>query len=149
MPFWEGIRKRHFSFFLYLYSSVEYCVIFEWFYVIALCPITVHLHRLSLIEKKNEFANKIIILNKNLIDNQFNGLTGYGKTLELFEISGDNKVFHKADAYIDEEKGTVVVTCKYVAEPKTVRYAFKDFVKAELFGTGGLPVSSFRTDDWD
>lgn len=60
-----------------------------------------------------------------------------------------NKVFHKADAYIDEEKGTVVVTCKYVAEPKAVRYAFKDFVKAELFGTGGLPVSSFRTDDWD
>ena len=89
--------------------------------------------------------------NKAIIhfDNQFNGLTSYGKTLELFEISGDNKVFHKADAYIDEEKGTVVVTCKYVAEPKAVRYAFKDFVKAELFGTGGLPVSSFRTDDWD
>ena len=89
--------------------------------------------------------------NKAIIhfDNQFNGLTSYGKTLEQFEISGDNKVFHKADAYIDEEKGTVVVTCKYVAEPKAVRYAFKDFVKAELFGTGGLPVSSFRTDDWD
>ena len=51
--------------------------------------------------------------------------------------------------HIDEEKCTVVVTCKYVAEPKAVRYAFKDFVKAELFGTGGLPVSSFRTDDWD
>lgn len=44
--------------------------------------------------------------NKAIIhfDNQFNGLTSYGKTLELFEISGDNKVFHKADAYIDEEK---------------------------------------------
>lgn len=44
--------------------------------------------------------------NKAIIhfDNQFNGLTSYGKTLELFEISGDNKVFHKAEAYIDEEK---------------------------------------------
>ena len=30
-----------------------------------------------------------------------------------------------------------------------MKMAFKDFVKAELFGTGGLPVSSFRTDDWD
>ena len=89
--------------------------------------------------------------NKAIIhfDNQFNGLTSYGKTLELFEVSGDNKVFHKAEAYIDEEKGTVVVSCKYVTEPKAVRYAFKDFVKAELFGTGGLPVSSFRTDNWD
>jgi sialate O-acetylesterase len=36
-----------------------------------------------------------------------------------------------------------------VAEPVAVRYAFKDFVIGDLFGTDGLPVSSFRTDDWD
>ena len=80
--------------------------------------------------------------------NQFMGLTSYGKELTLFEIAGENKVFVQAKAYIDEEKSTVVVSSHLVSEPKAVRYAFKNFVIAELFGTGGLPVSSFRTDDW-
>lgn len=79
---------------------------------------------------------------------QYNGITSYGKTLKLFEISGDNKVFQKADAYIDEDNGTVVCTSKVVSKPVAVRYAFRNFVVGELFGTGGLPVSSFRTDDW-
>lgn len=77
-----------------------------------------------------------------------NGITSYDKPLELFEIAGDNKVFVRAQAYIDGEKGTVVVSSPLVREPKAVRYAFKNFVKAELFGTGGLPVSSFRSDNW-
>jgi sialate O-acetylesterase len=79
---------------------------------------------------------------------QFMGLTSYEKSLELFDIAGENRVFIKAQAWIDSEKGTVVVTSPLVKEPKAVRYAFKNVVKAELFGTGGLPVSSFRTDDW-
>lgn len=81
-------------------------------------------------------------------DKQFNGLTSHDKELQLFEMAGENNVFLKADAYIDTEKGTVVVTCKLIKEPKAVRYAFKNWVVGELFGTGGLPVSSFRTDDW-
>lgn len=79
---------------------------------------------------------------------QFMGLTSYGNELQLFEIAGENKVFVKAKAYINEENGTVVVQSHLVKDPKAVRYAFKDFVNAELFGTGGLPVSSFRTDNW-
>lgn len=79
---------------------------------------------------------------------QFMGLTSYGKELELFEIAGENKVFMPAKAYIDEEKGTIIVSSSRVKEPKAVRYAFRNYVKAELFGVGGLPVSSFRTDDW-
>lgn len=81
---------------------------------------------------------------------QFMGLTCYGKDLTLFEIAGENKVFVKAEANIvDEEEGTVMVSSHLVKEPKAVRYAFKNYVSAELFGTGGLPVSSFRTDDWE
>jgi sialate O-acetylesterase len=56
--------------------------------------------------------------------------------------------FSKSKSYINEENGTVTVYSHLVKEPIAVRYAFKDFVDAELFGTGGLPVSSFRTDDW-
>lgn len=80
---------------------------------------------------------------------QYMGLTSHGKELTLFEIAGENKVFVKAEASIEGDEGTVVVSSRLVKEPKAVRYAFKDYVSAELFGTGGLPVSSFRTDDWD
>lgn len=80
--------------------------------------------------------------------NAFNGITSYGKPLTLFEIAGENKVFMPAEAYIDEGNGTVVVHSRLVKEPKAVRYAFKDFVRGELFGTGGMPVSSFRTDNY-
>ncbi len=89
-------------------------------------------------------GNKAIIYFKN----QFNGITSYGRPLTLFEIAGENHVFVKAGAYIDQDKGTVVVSGKLVQTPVAVRYAFKNYVQAELFGTGGLPVSSFRTDDW-
>ena len=89
-------------------------------------------------------GNKAIIY----FSKQFMGLTSYGKPLQLFEIAGEDKVFYQAQAHIDGDKGTVVVTSPLVKEPKSVRYAFKDFVTGELFGTGGLPVSSFRTDDW-
>jgi len=77
-----------------------------------------------------------------------NGLTSYEKPLLLFEIAGENNVFIKAQAILDVDKGTVTVSSPLVSEPKAVRYAFKNFVHAELFGVGGLPVSSFRTDDW-
>lgn len=80
--------------------------------------------------------------------NHFMGLTSFGKKLGLFEIAGENKQFFKADAYIDGGEGKVVVSSKYVKEPKAVRYAFKNYVEGDLFGSGGLPVSSFRTDDW-
>ncbi|MBB3186550.1 sialate O-acetylesterase [Microbacter margulisiae] len=97
-----------------------------------------------------EYDHMNVIGNKAIIyfSKTFNGLTSYGKKLTLFEIAGDNKVFYKAHAYINTDSGTVVVSCPLVPHPIAVRYAFKDYVKAELFGTGGLPVSSFRTDDW-
>ncbi len=95
-------------------------------------------------EKMEEKGENIILH----FSKQFNGLTSHEKELQLFEIAGENKIFHKAKAYIDGEKGTVVVYSPLVKEPKAVRYAFKNFVTGELFGTGGLPVSSFRTDGW-
>jgi sialate O-acetylesterase len=98
-----------------------------------------------------EYENMEIDGNKIIIhfSKQFNGLTSFGKTLELFEIAGENRVFQKADAYINENNGTVVCTSKLVDKPVAVRYAFRNDVKGELFGTGGLPVSSFRTDKWE
>jgi len=39
------------------------------------------------------------------------------------------------------------VVCDKVKSPLAVRYAFKDWVDGDLMHDG-LPVSSFRTDNW-
>lgn len=75
-----------------------------------------------------------------------NGLTAYNKPLQYFEIAGKDKRFYPAQAAISGS--TIVVSSPLVKEPVAVRYAFNDFVTGDLFGTNGLPVSSFRTDDW-
>lgn len=76
-----------------------------------------------------------------------NGLTSFSKELSLFEIAGADKKFYPAKAVV---KGSSVnVSSEQVKNPVAVRYAFKDFVIGDLFGNEGLPVSSFRTDDWD
>ena len=73
-------------------------------------------------------------------------LTSFKKPLELFEIAGDDKAFYPAEATID--RGQVIVHSDKVQHPIAVRYAFKEWVKGELYNNDGLPASSFRTDNW-
>ncbi|WP_316848809.1 sialate O-acetylesterase [Pedobacter agri] len=87
--------------------------------------------------------NKAVIKFQNVQ----NGLTSFGKELSLFEVAGTDKKFYPAKAAITGS--SVTVTSEQVKNPVAVRYAFKDFVVGDLFGNDGLPVSSFRTDDWD
>ena len=91
-----------------------------------------------------------LLINGNIATIKFknapNGLTSNGKTLTQFEVAGDDKRFYRATAVI--RTGTIQLSCPVVAKPVAARYAFKDFVVGELFSTEGLPVSSFRTDDW-
>ena len=75
------------------------------------------------------------------------GLTSFGKELVNFEVAGANKKFYPAKAVINRNEVSLVSPA--VATPVAVRYAFKDFVVGELFSTLGLPVSSFRSDDWE
>lgn len=75
-----------------------------------------------------------------------NGLTSMGKELTLFEIAGADRKFYPAKASIVSKE--VRVTSSAVPNPVAVRYGFRDFVVAELFNKGGLPASSFRSDDW-
>lgn len=84
---------------------------------------------------------------KLTFDNAPTGLTSFGKELTCFEVAGANKRFYPAKAFIT---GTgVTVFSPSVPEPVAVRYAFKDFIIGDLFSTEGLPVSSFRTDEWE
>jgi sialate O-acetylesterase len=65
-----------------------------------------------------------------------------------FEIAGEDKVFYYAKAEILGDK--VVVTHPKNQKPIAVRYAWADSpMDANLFSAEGLPVNSFRTDDWE
>ncbi|MBQ4294782.1 MAG: sialate O-acetylesterase, partial [Prevotella sp.] len=68
-----------------------------------------------------------------------------GTTSDLFEVAGSDKVFHPAKAWI--ERNRVYLRSDSVKEPKAVRNAFKNWADGDLF-CDGLPVSSFRSDDW-
>jgi sialate O-acetylesterase len=70
-----------------------------------------------------------------------------GKPLKRFEIAGDDQKFHWGVATI--EGNEVVVTCKKVALPTAVRYAWsKNPEGCNLTNETGLPASPFRTDSW-
>ncbi|MBC7416846.1 MAG: sialate O-acetylesterase [Pedobacter sp.] len=73
-------------------------------------------------------------------------LTSYRKPLTLFEVAGEDHIFHPATAEIN--RNTVTVKSEKVLKPVAVRYAFKEFVVGELYNNDGLPASSFRTDNW-
>ena len=87
--------------------------------------------------------NKAVIKFQNVP----NGLTSFGKELDLFEVAGADKKFYPAKAAITGS--SITVSAEQVKTPVAVRYGFKDFVIGDLFGNDGLPVSSFRTDDWE
>ncbi len=70
------------------------------------------------------------------------GLHAQGKQLIGFEVAGEDGVFYPADAEI---QGTaVLVRCHSVAHPKTVRYGWQPFTRANLVNGAGLPASTFK-----
>lgn len=74
-------------------------------------------------------------------------LTSFGKEINGFLIAGENRYFEKAKASVAGNKITVFSAS--VKAPVAVRYAFDDDSSSEIFTLAGLPVSSFRTDDWE
>lgn len=71
-----------------------------------------------------------------------------------FEIAGDDRVFHPAEARVVhfgyDFTRQVEVWSERVAEPVAVRYAFRNVPGAvKLTDTAGLPAFPFRTDRWD
>lgn len=59
-----------------------------------------------------------------------------------FELAGSDGVFHKAEARL--EKGHLCVSAGAVAEPKTVRYAWRAVPEWSLINETGLPGQPFR-----
>ena len=63
-----------------------------------------------------------------------------------FKIAGNDRLFHDADATIDDRQ--LHLSSSKVGEPVAVRYAWANNPTTNLIGTNRLPVSPFRTDDW-
>jgi len=82
-------------------------------------------------------------------NNTPNGLSSFGKIVECFEVAGKDSVFYPAKMKINS--GQVHVWSSKVKDPVAVRYGFCNFPKTNgyLYNTAGLPVISFRTDNWE
>lgn len=70
----------------------------------------------------------------------------HGTTSKNFEVAGADRIFHPATK-VWVSRNRVYVVCEEVKTPIAVRYAFKDWAEGDLMHDG-LPVSSFRTDNW-
>jgi hypothetical protein len=66
--------------------------------------------------------------------------------LSWFQIAGDDRVFHDAEAVIDGE--TVLVHSPKVRAPVAVRFAWHKLAEPNLSNGAKLPAVPFRTDNW-
>ena len=67
---------------------------------------------------------------------------------EGFQVSDNSKQFYN----VKEAKGegaTIVLTPPDGIKPVAVRYCWKDYQKGTVYNMRGLPLSSFRTDQWN
>ena len=79
-------------------------------------------------------------------DNNPNGLSIKGKSVNEIYIAGADRQFYPAQAQV--KGNTLIVWSKQVPQPVAVRYAFSNTAIGNLFSKEGMPVAPFRTDDW-
>jgi sialate O-acetylesterase len=81
-------------------------------------------------------------------DNAPRGISPMWTDLKGFEIAGEDKVFYPAKAEIETKTARLAVSSTQVSAPVAVRYAYKNYAEASIFGVNGIPVAPFRTDNW-
>ncbi len=99
----------------------------------------------SPVYKSMEVKDSVAVLS---FDNVVNGLTTFGKTVDCFEVAGQDSIFYPAKLTITQKQARVY--SPKVKVPVAVRYHFRNFVSTSgfLYNTAGLPVMPFRTDNW-
>jgi sialate O-acetylesterase len=73
-----------------------------------------------------------------------NGFEVKGDKIGTFEIAGEDKLFHPAEAEIRGDK--IFIKSAQVAVPKYARFDWFNWTNVVLFGKNGIPVAPFRTD---
>jgi sialate O-acetylesterase len=97
------------------------------------------------IYKSMEVKEGALYLNFNFAET---GLYSPEMEISNFEIAGADKLFHTAKALIINHKQVKVFSSE-VTEPVAVRYGWSNWFIGTLFDNNMLPVSSFRTDNWE
>ncbi|GKX68611.1 sialate O-acetylesterase [Inconstantimicrobium mannanitabidum] len=103
-----------------------------------------NVHAYGPIYKSLKYLNNAIELS---FEHAEGGIQVKGEKVEGFEIAGEDKKFIPADVKINNNK--VIVSAKEVTEPKYVRYAWTNYGPVTLFNNVGLPMSTFRTSEYD
>jgi sialate O-acetylesterase len=73
-----------------------------------------------------------------------NGFEVKGDKIGTFEIAGEDKLFHPAEAEIRGDK--IFIKSAQVAVPRYARFDWFNWTNVVLFGKNGIPVAPFRTD---
>lgn len=73
-------------------------------------------------------------------------IKGEGAPTE-FLIAGSDQKFLPADVKL--EKDRIVVSNKQIPNPAAVRFSFSNTGMSNVFNKEGLPITPFRTDDWE
>jgi len=73
-------------------------------------------------------------------------LVAKSDSLVGFELAGEDRIFHKAEAKI--VGNTIEVRCQAVPEPIMVHYAWAGFPEVGLYDNTGLPATPFRFYDF-
>lgn len=72
-----------------------------------------------------------------------------GKSSNNLEVAGEDKVFYPAEGKIMRDaEYQLIVWSKDVPNPVSIRYAFKPWVEGDIYNNFGIPLSTFRSDDW-
>lgn len=100
-------------------------------------------HQTPVYRKKEVNGNKLMI--------HFNyaetGLVLKGDPSKVFEIAGDDNIFHPAQALVKGNEGNVLeIWSEQVSNPTNVRYCFKNYFESVLYNNYMMPASPFRTD---
>ena len=91
-------------------------------------------------------GNKILITLDHVSEG---GLRSFDTSQVIgFSVAGANKEFKWAEARIVDQN-TVEVWSEEVVDPVAVRYGWAQNPRVNLYDRNGLPVTPFRTDDWE
>ena len=79
------------------------------------------------------------------------GVSPIHTDLSGFELAGEDKVFYPAVGRVLGAPSTsiMVYNCPEVPHPVAVRYGMRNYSEASLFNNFGIPVTPFRSDDWE
>lgn len=96
--------------------------------------------------RKSEAADGSVRINFANAGSGLGHIAGDGCAVMGFEVAGPDKVFHSVPAKALWDH--VYLDCSEIPDPVAVRYAFHNYCESDLTSAIGIPVPSFRTDNW-